>query len=74
MNNWLYDLYDDLYDLYDYIKDVQFFSYETYNAPKKIIKNTNVRFFLHLIFSHKLNSTYLYFTPNETWLTNKDIM
>ena len=38
MNNWLYDLYDDLYDLYDlydYFKDVQFFSYETYNAPKK---------------------------------------
>ena len=48
MNNWLYDLYDDLYDLYDlydYFEDVQFFSYGTYNAPKKIIKNTNVRFF-----------------------------
>ena len=50
MNNWLYDLYDDLYDLYDYLEDVQFFSYGTYNAPKKIIKNTNVRFFFCIWF------------------------
>ena len=77
MNNWLYDLYDDLYDLYDlydYFEDVQFFSYGTYNAPKKNNQKYKSTFFLHLIFSHKLNSTYLFFNPNDTWLTNKDSM
>ena len=39
---------------------------------KKIIKHTTCTFFLHLILSHKLNSTYLYFTQNDIWLTNKD--
>ena len=32
----------------------------------------NLYVFLHLILSHKLNSTYLYFTQNDIWLTNKD--
>ena len=53
MNNWLYDLYDDLYDLYDlydYFKDVQFFSYETYNVPKKNNQKNKCTFFFAVDF------------------------
>ena len=48
------------------LKTCSFSLMEPTTRLKKIIKNTNVRFFLHLIFSHKLNSTYLFFNPNDT--------
>ena len=69
MNNWLYDLYDDLYDLYDlydYFEDVQFFSYGTYNAPKKNNQKYKCTFFFCIWFLVIKLIVHIYFSIRMT--------
>ena len=64
--------WNNFFNFFYYFKNVHFLFYEIYIAPKKNNQTHNLYVFLHLILSHKLNSTYLYFTQNDIWLTNKD--